>query len=95
MKETFTFFWQSDSPFSQWYMSSFHLNGNRFNCAEQAMMYGKAMLFQDQEIAAKILAATHPREQKKLGRQVANFSTKKWEAHCKQIVYEANRAKFT
>ena len=38
-EERFEFFWQSDSPFSQWHMAGFVLNGVRFNCAEQAMMH--------------------------------------------------------
>lgn len=95
MKETFTFFWQSRSPFSQWYPSNFVLEGIRFYCAEQAMMYHKAILFGDKEIAQKILQAKEPREQKALGRKVKNFDKKRWDSMCKQIVYTANEAKFT
>ena len=95
MVEQFTFFWRSNSPFSQWHMKSFVLNGITFTCAEQAMMYGKAILFGDTEIAHDILSTDEPREHKRLGRLVKNFNTKIWEAHCKQIVFEANKAKFS
>ncbi|MGC5328305.1 NADAR family protein [Brevibacillus sp. SYSU BS000544] len=95
MNEQFTFFWRSKSPFSQWYKASFELNGITFSSAEQAMVYGKALLFKDIEIAAQILSANEPREQKRLGRHVKNFDRSIWESHCKQIVYEANKAKFS
>ncbi|WP_438447033.1 NADAR family protein [Gorillibacterium sp. sgz5001074] len=93
--ETFTFFYRTESPFSQWHPASFEIEGIRFNCAEQYMMYKKAKLFQDEEIAAKILSAPTPREQKELGRAVRNFRRDEWEMKCKQFVYEGNDAKFT
>ncbi|MDR7314697.1 NADAR family protein [Brevibacillus nitrificans] len=95
MSEKFTFFWRSNSPFSQWYMQSFSLDGITFNCAEQAMMYGKAVLFHDREIAEKVLKTAEPREQKQLGRLVNNFDDKIWKEKSKHIVYAANKAKFT
>lgn len=44
-KEEFVFFWKSHSPYSQWYIGDFTVNGITFNCAEQYMMYGKASKF--------------------------------------------------
>ena len=41
----FTFFFTEASPFSQWYRCSFTAGANKFNCAEQYMMHGKALLF--------------------------------------------------
>jgi len=93
--ETFTFFYRTESPFSQWHPSQFEIDGITFNSAEQYMMVQKAILFKDEETAAKILSAQTPREQKALGRSVRNFQHDQWEAHCKQFVYEANYAKFT
>jgi len=95
MEEQFTFFYRSHSPFSQWYMGHFEVENKQFNCAEQYMMYGKATLFEDEEIAQKILKAQHPREQKKLGRKVRNFDSIIWNANCKEIVYQGNFAKFS
>ena len=94
-EESFTFFWETRSPFSQWHPSDFTLEGIQFNCAEQYMMYKKARLFEDSQIAEQVLLTKKPRDQKALGRRVRNFDTTTWNNHCKQIVYEANHAKFT
>jgi ribA/ribD-fused uncharacterized protein len=93
--EKFTFFYRTESPFSQWHPAPYKIDGITFNCAEQYMMYQKANLFKDEEIAVKILSAQTPREQKELGRAVRNFQRDKWETSCRQFVYEGNYAKFT
>ncbi|MEO1052399.1 MAG: NADAR family protein [Bacteroidota bacterium] len=95
MQEQFTFFWKSASPFSNWHPAEFEIDGLLFNCAEQYMMYGKAVLFGDKEMAVKILEADSPGRQKSLGRKVRNFDANIWNKQCKQIVYDANYAKFT
>jgi len=95
MKEKFTFFWKSYSPFSQWHWSTFKIGDISFPTAEHYMMYMKAMCFADKEIAEKILKVNHPAEAKKLGRQVKNFNQKAWESVCKKFVYDGNYAKFT
>ncbi|MNS42021.1 Swarming motility protein YbiA [compost metagenome] len=95
MSEKFTFFFREESPFSQWHRVRFTINGQEFNCCEQAMMYAKAVMFGDNVVAEKILNTSKPYEQKMLGRKVANFNKDIWDANCKQIVYEANHAKFT
>ena len=51
----FFFFWETDSPFSQWHKCSFRAFGIDFNTAEQYMMFQKALLFNDYGIADKIL----------------------------------------
>lgn len=91
----FTFFFTEASPFSQWHRCAFAVDGNAFSCAEQYMMHGKALLFADAEMAAKILAADHPKEHKALGRKVRNFDDKAWKAAREGIVLAGNRAKFT
>ncbi len=91
----YTFFFTEASPFSQWYRCRFTVGENTFNCAEQFMMHGKAVLFDDAEVAAKILAADHPRDHKALGRKVKNFDDKIWKREREQIVMAGNRAKFT
>ncbi len=92
--EKFTFFWRSESPFSNWYLADFEIDGIKFNCSEQYMMYGKALLFDDQEIAEKILKSSNPGSQKALGRKVKKFNQKIWVENAKNIVYKANEAKF-
>lgn len=93
--EQFTYFWSNNSPFSNWHKADFEVEGVKFNCSEQYMMYNKALLFDDTEIAGKILQTTNPGKQKALGRKVKNFNQKVWEENCKNIVYQGNYAKFT
>jgi len=93
--ERFSFFWRSESPFSQWHPCSFGIDGQRYNCAEQYMMVQKAIVFEDWEITSQIRKASSPFEQKKLGRKVKGFDRNMWESVCKKIVYEANYTKFT
>ncbi len=59
------------------------------------MMYHKALLFSDTAVAAKILAATHPRQVKALGREVSGFSDAVWHAHREEIVRKGSLLKFT
>ncbi|KAI9740214.1 MAG: hypothetical protein M1834_004792 [Cirrosporium novae-zelandiae] len=66
-----------------------------FNCAEQFMMYCKALHFSDAASAASILAAPDPQTQKALGRQVANFDDERWKEVREKIVEEASWYKFT
>lgn len=96
MTTKYTFFWKNRSPFSQWYPSKFTDSfGHLFVCAEQYMMWNKAILFGDTETAVKILATTDPREQKGLGRQVRNFNHLVWEAVCQKVVTAGNYFKFS
>jgi hypothetical protein len=91
----YTFFFTEASPFSQWYRCAFTVDGRAFNCAEQYMMHGKALLFGDTESAAKILAADHPRQHKALGRKVKPFDDAVWKRERVGIVRAGNHAKFT
>ena len=95
MAQTFTFFWRTESPFSQWHSSHFVVEGISFNCAEQYMMYRKATLFCDDEIAAQILRSTKPSVQKELGRAVSGYNEAEWLQNREKIVYEGNFHKFT
>ena len=92
MPEAFTFFWKS--KLSQWQQSPFVLGGVRFNCADQCMMYSRAVLFGGREAAAAILAADHPRDQQAIGRTVRNFDPATWELFREGIVFAANLARF-
>src|SRR4051812_34791049 len=91
----YTFFYSNKSPFSQWYKTTFIIDGIEFNCCEQYMMYAKATLFKDPEHAAKILATSDPGKQKAFGRMVKDFNADKWNVTREQIVYTGNHAKFT
>jgi ribA/ribD-fused uncharacterized protein len=91
----FEFFWGTEHPFSQWHPSIFTVEGIEFNCAEQFMMYKKAMLFCDEDIATEILQAHKPSVQKQLGRLVKDFDATEWNQNRERIVYEGNFHKFT
>jgi len=86
-------FWHGE--FSQWFPSEFEYGGITFNCAEQFMMYYKAIFFNDHEIAAKIMESRNAQIQKKLGRKVKDFDVNRWSGVARGIVYTGNEAKFT
>jgi hypothetical protein len=99
----FLFFWghQADRDgsvgkgcLSQWWPASFELAGRTFATAEHYMMWRKAMLFDDEETAARILAATHPKQVKDLGRGIVGFDESRWAAHRYDIVVAGNLGKF-
>jgi len=92
--EKFTFFWKTEDIYSQWHPSVFWINGIEYNCAEQYMMYQKALYFGDEDTAAKIMLTSDPKEQKALGREVKNFKAEQWDKICKKVVYRGNYAKF-
>lgn len=88
--------------FSNWYMSDFTVPTRigipfpyvNVNCAEQAMMYYKAIFFEDFESANEILCAKHPRVQKRLGREVKNYDDERWSDIRYYIVLEILKRKF-
>ena len=90
--ERFTLFYVG--PLSQWHRCEFTINGQAFNTAEQFMMYGKAMLFGDLEIAEKILRSKTPHDQKNYGRQVRGFDEQRWTLFREGLVFAGNYAKF-
>lgn len=104
-KFKYLFFWGNQvnrdgritaSSLSQWWQEHpFSEDGNTYLTAEHYMMAGKARLFGDEEILAKILEAQHPAEAKKLGRQVRHFKHETWLSHRCEIVIRANQLKFS
>lgn len=94
MQVKYKFFWNSDSYFSNWYKCKFTVNGITFNCAEQYMMYQKAILFDDKHIARRILNEVSPAEQKRLGREIKKFDHFIWNNVKKDIVKKGLYQKF-
>ncbi|KAI9758313.1 MAG: hypothetical protein M1815_003516 [Lichina confinis] len=98
---TIYFYRVTDIPygaFSQWSVHPFRSPEHSsvvFETAEQYMMYGKAILFGDVEVAEKILKTTSPAQQKKLGRQVKNFDDDVWQREREKIVQDGNYYKFS
>lgn len=90
-----TLFFSDRDLFSNWFISEFDVKGVRFNCVEQFMMFCKAKLFGDELTAGKIMTATHPREHKALGRQVAGYNDAVWTERRLRIVASGCYAKFS
>ena len=97
--EDIIFFWKVNEPFgelSQWHSSTFVCDDEIFSCAEQYMMYRKAVMFGDTMIASKIIntPGLHPNEYRRMGRLVANFDIKTWISTSMSVVINANFCKF-
>lgn len=99
----YLFFWghrpHPDKPvgkwiFSQWYPSSFQIEGDTYPTAEHYMMAEKARLFEDEETRQQVLKAQTPKQAKALGRKVRNFNESLWLANRYHIVIRGNQAKF-
>jgi ribA/ribD-fused uncharacterized protein len=83
------------SPLGQWNRKPFTEGDLRFRCAEQYMMYYKAILFGDAESARSILAETEPRRHQLLGRGVKGFVHDVWSDFREDIVFSGNVLKFS
>lgn len=79
---------------ANWYLSDFEIDGIKFSSMEQYMMYKKAMLFEDDEIAQKILETSDVGKIKALGRQVRNYDDIFWNGLRQIIIYEGLIEKF-
>jgi ribA/ribD-fused uncharacterized protein len=83
--------------FSQWATCKFtdpDIN-KTFNCAEQAMMYYKAMTFQDGEAMRTVLSESNPSRQKAIGRTIRGYDDEIWNEVKFDIVTRNNLLKFT
>lgn len=79
---------------SNWYLSDFEMNGIKYSSMEQYMMYQKAVLFHDNEIAEQILAISDVGKIKALGRMVRNYNDTVWNGTRQIIIYEGLLEKF-
>lgn len=83
--------------FSQWYRSCFTYCGKNFATAEQFMMYQKALLFHDMDMAELILNSpdVHPSQHKMMGRNIQGFDAEVWSRESLRLVAMGNFEKFT
>ncbi len=79
---------------SNWYLSNFFVDGIGYSSMEQYMMYQKAVLFKDMEIAEQILATDNVGKIKALGRAVKNYEEMLWNGMRQIIVYRGLLQKF-
>ena len=80
---------------SQWYLSSFNVNGIEYPTAEHYMMAEKARLFNDPISEHEIIHSATPKDAQKLGKVIQNFTEKKWQENRFDIVVKGNYEKFT
>jgi ribA/ribD-fused uncharacterized protein len=83
------------SCFSQWYPAAFEAASETYATAEHWMMAEKARLFGSDDVRQRIIAAKHPAEAKKLGRQVRDFDPQVWDAQKYALVVTGNYHKFS
>jgi ribA/ribD-fused uncharacterized protein len=88
-------FWGRGDVLSNWHLSTFVVDDIEFNCNEQHMMYKKAMLFGDTEVARRVLAEKDPAGHKALGKQVKPWVEAVWVANRMRIMVDGLYAKFT
>lgn len=79
---------------SNWYHSKFTVDSITFDSGEQYMMYMKATVFNDKEIAKRIMKTTDFAEIKALGRKVRGFTDGKWDTVKLDIMYKGLLEKF-
>lgn len=79
---------------SQWWPAPFTVDGRTYATAEHWMMWHKATLFGDDQVAERVLDAAHPHRAKALGRQVRGFDEATWAARRHDIVVAGSVAKF-
>ncbi|WP_238598541.1 NADAR family protein [Saccharothrix sp. ALI-22-I] len=99
----YVFFWKPEGVpgapvgaecLSQWWEGPFTVDGRTYRTAEHFMMCGKALLFGDEDTAARVLAASTPGEARSLGQQVRGFDEGTWVANRLDVVVRGNLAKF-
>ena len=79
---------------SNWYLSDFTVDGVSFSSMEQYMMYQKAVVFKDKDIASKILKTDDVERIKEYGRQVSNYDDTIWNGMRQIIIYKGLLEKF-
>ena len=98
-KNTYVMFWrphEGNGILSQWYDSTFTVDGVEYSHAEMFMMAEKCKLMGDEETRQQILQCRDdPSKQQKLGRTVANWDEDLWLANREEVSYQANLAKFS
>ena len=90
-------FHNPDEPYgflSNWYRSEFSVAGIKFTSMEQYMMYKKAILFEDAEIASQILKTDDVVLIKELGRKVSNYNDTVWNGMRQVVIYKGLLEKF-
>lgn len=86
---------EENGCFSNWYMSTFSVNGTEYSSMEQYMMHKKAVVFRDNKTAIEILSLSDVARIKALGREVKNYDDRVWNGLRQIIVHKGLLAKFS
>ena len=92
------FFHKIDEPngyLSNWYPAAFELDGRRFGCSEQYIMYRKCKTFGDGEAADAVLATDDPAKQQSIATHAKGFDGTVWNGIRQPIACRALLAKFS
>ena len=76
-------------------MSDFIEDGRLYTSVEQYLMYGKAMVFKDEEMQQAILATHDVAEIKRYGRQVKGYNETIWNGLRQLVLYRGLWLKFS
>ena len=95
--DEYVFFW--NGVFSNWHPADFTMGFKDeftidFTSSEQAMMFTKAVLFEDVDAAQAIMETDYPKEQKAIGRIIKGFDFAMWDSQCVDLVTNILIAKF-
>ena len=90
----YTAFHGEHSPWSNFHLSPFVIDGQRYHSAEQWIQFSKAMLFGDSSTANKILKADSQHECKRLSYQINGVNNKIWRADGFELCLKGVEAKF-
>ena len=82
-------------PLSNFYDTSFVYKNIKYNSSEQALQHIKSLKFNDNTKAQHILNTSDCAEQKKLGRNVANFNQTAWNSVKIDMLTDILKAKFS
>ena len=97
--ESFVFFWKPEASngfLGNWYASPFKDElGNLFPTNEHYMMWRKALLMNDNDIAARVLKTPSAKYARQLGRKVSGWDEEKWIQSREQIMIDGLRLKFS
>lgn len=95
--DKYVFFWKED-PFCNFTRCEIRIDDivdeTVFTSSEQLFMWYKAMFFDDEETAEKILKSTRPEEARKLGRLVKNYNDAEWNKVRVKYMHQAVLQKF-
>ena len=91
----YLFFYRAAHPFSNFHPAKFVVDGQVYHCAEQYLMYRKALHFGDAHAAQQILQARTPSECKRWGRRVKGFDEAGWAQVRADTAYDTLWHKFS